>query len=230
MHPQVVSTVPGDCPICNMALERVQDVKQGQSIVATRRVFDEVRRRIVTQVVRAPASLGPGGVVTAILYEESLQKLAPGDDAVFFRSAQPAKPIPVHRSSEPPAAWDSSTVAVRFTSAQSPVSDKDTGWLQIDAKPREFLVVPESAVLYSGDGAYVLASPRGGHSFSRRSVQVGRNLDSGSVAELAAERFGAVVVLSGLSEGERVVTADTFFLDAERRIAEAQGNSEEVVE
>jgi hypothetical protein len=213
-----------------MALERVRDVKQGQTIVATRSVFDEVQRRVVTQVVRAPASLGPGGVVTAILYEESLQKLAPGDRAVFFRSAQPATPIPVHRTSEPVAPWDSSTVAVRFTSEQSPVSDRDTGWLQIDAEPRELLVVPTSAVLYSRDGAYVLAAPRGGHSFTRRSIQIGRNLDSGYVAEVAAERLGAVAVLSGLSEGERVVTADTFLLDAERRLQLAQGNTEEVVE
>jgi hypothetical protein len=121
-------------------------------------------------------------------------------------------------------------VAVRFTSEQAPVSDRDTGWLQIDAEPRELLVVPTSAVLYSRDGAYVLAAPRGGHSFTRRSIQIGRNLDSGYVAEVAAERLGAVVVLSGLSEGERVVTADTFFLDAERRLQLAQGNSEEVVE
>lgn len=230
MHPQVVSTVPGDCPICNMALERVHDVKQGQTIVATRSVFDEVQRRVITQVVRAPASLGPGGVVTAILYEESLQKLAPDESAVFFRSAQPATPIPVHRTSEPVAPWDSSTVAVRFASEQSPVSDADTGWLQIDAEPREFLVVPTSAVLHSCDGVYVLASSGGGHSFTRRSIQIGRNLDSGNVAELAAERLGAVVVLSGLREGERVVTADTFFLDAERRLQGDRGKAEEVVE
>lgn len=230
MHPQVVSAVPGDCPICNMALERVRDVKQGQAVVATRSVSDEVRRRVVTQVVRAPASLGPGGVVTAIMYKESLQKLAPGESAVFFRSAQPATPIPVRRTSDPVAPWDSSTVAVRFTSEQSPLLDEDTGWLQVDAEPREFLVVPTSAVLYSGDGAYVLAAPRGGRSFTRRSIQIGRNLDSGYVAEDAAERLGAVVVLAGLREGERVVTADTFFLDAERRLEEAQGNSEEVVE
>jgi hypothetical protein len=228
MHPQIVSAVPGDCPICNMALEQVRNTKQ--AIVATRRVFTEVQRRVATQVVRAPASLGSGGVVTAILYEESVQQLSPGDSAVFFRSAEPATPIPVHRTSEPVSRWDSSTVAVRFASERSPVLDEETGWLQIDARPRELLVVPTSAVLYSGDGAYVLAAPRGGRSFTRRSIQIGRNLDSGSVAELAAERSGAVVVLSGLREGERVVTADTFFLDAERRLQEARGNSAEVIE
>ena len=90
--------------------------------------------------------------------------------------------------------------------------------------------MPESAILYSGEGAYVLAAPAGGHSFSRRSIQVGKILDSGYVAERAAERTGAVVVLSGLSEGEQVVTGDTFVVDAERRLQAAQGKAEEVVE
>ncbi len=206
MHPQVVASVPGDCPICNMALEPVRDAKQGQAIVATRRIFEEVKRRLVTQVVRAPAWLGPGGVVTAVMYKDSLQKLAPGDKAVFFRSAEPAAPIPCRLSAAPAAPWDSSTVQVRFESERPPASDGDTGWLQLDAQPSAFLVVPASSVLYSGDGAYVLAAAPGGHTFSRRPIQVGRNLDSGYVAELAADRLGAVVVLSGLSEGERVVT------------------------
>jgi hypothetical protein len=230
MHPQVVSATPGDCPICNMALEQVRDVKKGQAIAATRSTFDEVKRRVVTQVVRAPASLDPGGVVTAVLHKESLEGLAPGDKAVFFRSSQPATPISVRLSADRVAPWDSSTVQVRFMSEQLPSSTGGTGWLQLDAQPREFLVVPTSSVLYSGDGAYVLAATPGGHSFTRRSIQIGRNLDSGYVADLSAERLGAVVVLSGLSEGERVVTADTFFLDAERRLRGAQGKAEEVVE
>jgi hypothetical protein len=230
MHPQVVSTTPGDCPICNMALEQVRDVRKKPDIVATRSAFDEVKRRFVTQVVRAPASLGADRVVTAVLYKESLEGLAPGDKAVFFRSAQPATPISVRLTTDRVAPWDSSTVQVRFMSDQLPLSARDTGWLQLDAQAREFLVVPTSSVLHSSDGAYVLAAPPGGHAFTRRSIQIGRNLDSGYVADLAAERLGAVVVLSGLSEGERVVTADTFFLDAERRLRGAQGKAEEVVE
>ena len=230
MHPQVVSAAPGDCPICNMALERVRDGKQQQTIAATRRVFDEVKRRVVTQVVRAPAWLGAGGVVTAIIYKESLQGLAPGYKAVFFRGTEPATPIPVRLTPEPATAWDSSTVQARFASKTSPASEHDTGWLQLDAQPREYLVVPTSSVLYSADGPYVLATVKGGHAFTRRPIQIGRDLDSGYAADLATYRLGAVVVLSGLGEGERVVTADTFFLDAERRLQGAQGKGEEVVE
>jgi multidrug efflux pump subunit AcrA (membrane-fusion protein) len=92
------------------------------------------------------------------------------------------------------------------------------------------LVVPESAVLYSDEGAYVLAAPPGGHTFARRTIQIGRILDSGHVADLAGDHFGAIVVLSGLREGERVVAGDTFFLDAERRLQVAQGKAAEVTE
>ena len=230
MHPQVVSAVPGDCPICNMALERVRDIKQTQAIIAKRRTVDEVRRRVVSQVVRAPAWLAAGGVVTAVVYKETLAGLSPGDKAVFFRGTEPAKPIEVRLASEPAAPWDASTVQARFVSEASPVSERDTGWLQLDAESRPYLVVPTSSILYSGDGAYVLAAAAGGHAFTRRPIQIGRNLDSGYAADLGTERQGAVVVLSGLNEGERVVTSDTFFLDAERRLQGAQGKAEEVVE
>jgi hypothetical protein len=230
MHPQVVSAEPGDCPICNMALERVRDRKKTEAIVATQGSVEEVKRRVVVQVVRAPAWLGPNGVVTAVVHKEAMEGLRPGDKAVFFRNNDPAKAISVRLTSEPMAPWDPATIQARFLAEAAAGADGDTGWLQLDAEPRTFLVVPESSVLYSGDGAYVLAAPAGGHSFTRRAIQVGRILDSGSVAEQAAERLGGVVVLSGLSEGERVVTADTFVLDAERRLRAAQGKAEEVVE
>jgi hypothetical protein len=230
MHPQVVSAAPGDCPICNMALERVHDPKQTEEIISTHRLVGEVKRRVVAQVVRAPAWVGPSGVVTAVIHKESLEGLRPGDDAVFFRNAEPARAIAVHLTSEPAAPWDSATVQARFAAGKAAVSDGETGWLQLDGNPRDLLVVPESSVLYSGEGAYVLAAPVGGRAFTRRAIQVGRILDSGSVADQAAERLGGIVVLSGLSEGERVVTGDTFVLDAERRLRVAQGKGQEVVE
>jgi hypothetical protein len=230
MHPQVVSAAPGDCPICNMALERVRDGKQEETVVALHGAVAEVKRRIIAQVVRAPAWIGPQGVVTAVIHKEALEGLRPGDRAVFLRNAEPAREMPVRLTSEPTAVWDSATVRARFVAEKPFGLEGDTGWLQLEAKPRELLVVPESSVLHSGEGAYVLAAPAGAHAFTRRAIEVGRILDSGAVADQAAERLGGIVVLSGLSAGERVVTSDTFILDAERRLAAAQGRAEEVVE
>ena len=230
MHPQVVSATPGDCPICNMALERVRGGKEKETIVAMQGAVYEVKRRVIAQVVRAPAWIGPDGVVTAVIHKEALEGVRPGDKAVFLRNAEPAREMPVSLTSEPTTAWDSATVQARFVGEKALGLDGDTGWIQLEGKPRELLVVPESSVLYSGEGAYVLAAPAGAHGFKRRSIAVGRILDSGAVADQAAERLGGIVVLSGLSEGERVVTSDTFVLDAERRLRAAQGKAEEVVE
>jgi hypothetical protein len=232
MHPEVVSGAPGDCPICKMALERVSVAQMvpSNSPSGNRSTVDVVRRRVVTQVVRAPAWITPDGTVTAVLHKDNSVGIAPGARALFFRTTAPAAGISVRMSSEPAAAWDASTVKVRFTADESASAAQDTGWLQLDARPRSLLIVPESAVLYSGEGAYVLAAPSGGHTFTRRSIEIGKILDSGHVADLAGDHFGAIAVLSGLVEGERIVVGDTFFLDAERRLQVAQGKAAEVTE
>ena len=74
----------------------------------------------------------------------------------------------------------------------------------------------------------VLAAPPGGHTFTRRDVELGRILDSGYVAGLVDDRFGTIVVLSGLKEGEQLIASDAFFLDAERRLQASHGNPAEV--
>jgi hypothetical protein len=230
MHPQVVSAAPGDCPICNMALERTRNAKRTEASAGTHEAVAEVRQQLVAQVVRAPAWVGPGRVVTAIVHRETLQGFEPGDQATFFPNAEPAQAVPVRLTAEPAAPWDAATVQVRLMADKVAGRNGDTGWLQVDAKQRQLLVVPESSVLYSGEGAYVLAAPPGTNTFARRSIQVGRILDSGYVADRASEHLGGVVVLSGLREGDRVVAADAFVLDAERRLRAAQGTTEDIVE
>jgi hypothetical protein len=231
MHPEVVSRVPGDCPICRMALERVGAAEKGPSAAAHNGVVEVVKRRVVTQLVRAPAWIAKGGAVTAVLHKDDLVGLAPGEHALFLGTATPGAGTPVHLSSDPPSPWDASTVQIHFQiDWTAPATKEDTGWLELAPRPRELLVVPSSAVLYSGAGAYVLAAPPGGHTFTRRPVDIGRILDSGYAAGLSGDHFGAIVVLSGLQEGEKVVVGDTFFLDAERRLQAAQGNPAEVMQ
>ena len=129
---------------------------------------------------------------------------------------------------------DASTVTVHFrldpgddapAAARGP---RDVGSLQIAIRPRELLVVPSSAVLYSAQGPYVLAASPEDATFTKRLVEIGRILDSGYVGERAGEGCGAIVILSGLREGDRVITANTFFVDAERRLQAARGKGEEV--
>ncbi len=230
MHPEVVSRVSGECPICRMALERVGAAEKSPPAAAQNGIVDVAKRRVVTQLVRAPAWLAKGGAVTAVLHKDDLVGLAPGEHALFFGTATPGAGTAVHLSPDHPSPWDAATVQVHFQiDRMVPATKEDTGWLELAPRPRELLVVPSSAVLYSGAGAYVLAAPPGGHTFTRRSVDIGRILDSGYAAGLSGDHFGAIVVLSGLEEGEQVVVGDTFFLDAERRLQAAQGNPAEVV-
>jgi len=229
MHPEVVSRVPGECPICRMALERAGATGKEPPAAARNGVVDVARRRVVTQLVRAPAWLADR-VVTAVLHQDDLVGLAAGERALFFGTTTPGAGTPVHLSPDHPSPWDASTVQVHFQLDRVvPATNEDTGWLELAPRPRELLVVPSSAVLYSGEGAYVLAAPPEGHRFTRRPVDIGRILDSGYAAGLSSDHFGAIVVLSGLEEGEQVVVGSTFFLDAERRLQAAQGNPAEVV-
>lgn len=232
MHPEVASGEPGECPICHMELVRVALGKEASrqdasSIAEQGGAVSRVERRVVSQLVRAPAWADAEGLVTAEFHEDDLVGVAAGERALFFGSAAPGTGTPVRRTSDPPGRWDPSTVLVRFQ-VERPTPG-ETGWVQLSERPRELLVVPASALLHSGEGDYVLAASPDGHEFTRRDVTVGRILDAGYGAGLVDDRTGAISVLSGLKEGERVIVGDAFLLDAERRLQAARGNEAEVI-
>jgi hypothetical protein len=183
-----------------------------------RPVLDTPKRRVFVDDVRAPAWLETPERLTAVLYRDELVGLAAGERGRFYRAASPRAPIDVRLSDEPPAAWDASTSLVRFVverrneargansmpSAAPTLRSGDVGWLEIEDRSRMLLVFPESALLRSSEGPYVLVAGRNERAFSRRSVQIGRILK------------GQVVVLSGLREDERIAVSSAFFLDAEQ--------------
>jgi Heavy metal binding domain len=237
MHPAVVSSTPGDCPICGMALVRVTESAEGAApMTDSRGGIGHAERRVFAQQVRAAAWLGADDVGTAVLYRDDLVGLSPEEHALFFGGAAPSMGLDARLLPEPPSPVDASTVTVRFrldrgAGVASPGrSPRDVGSLQIALRPRELLVVPSSAVLYSAQGPYVLAASASepDDTFTKRPVEIGRVLDSGYVGGLSGE-VGAIVILSGLREGERVITANTFFVDAERRLRAARGRGEEVM-
>jgi Heavy metal binding domain len=247
MHPEVVSHTPGECPICRMELERVSDGGSARiSAAANPNLVGAAKRKVITQLVRAPAWLD-AGVVTAVLHKDDLVGITPGAHALFYGTTTSRTGIDLRLASDRPAPWDSSTLQVRFEvvekgvaskgralaqgpSGSTPAATRDTGWLDLAPRPRDLLVVPASAVLYTADGPYVVAASSDGKTFTKRSIEIGRILDSGYVAELSKDRFGAIVVLSGLHESEQVVVEDTFFLDAERRLQEGRGIGPQVTQ
>jgi membrane fusion protein, copper/silver efflux system len=80
--------------------------------------------------------------------------------------------------------------------------------LQAELKP-DALLVPDSAVLRSGEKNTTFVALDGGH-FDPREVRLGPRVDNNSYE-----------VLSGLTEGERVVTSGQFMLDSESQLREA---------
>jgi heavy metal-binding protein len=218
MHPEVVSSRPGECPVCRMALERMEtpdavgravDSTPGLSLAeaANPTVMGRAERRISAAEVTAPAWLEAEGVVAAVLYQDEAAGLRAGERALFFRAAAPAAGVAVRATAEPPAAQDESTSRVRFRiDAGTPqVGPGEVGWVALGSRPRERLVVPAGSVLYSSRGPYVLVEEPDG-TFRQRPVAIGR-----------VDR-GLAVVLSGLRDGEPIAVANAFFLDAERRL------------
>jgi hypothetical protein len=80
--------------------------------------------------------------------------------------------------------------------------------LRAELKP-DALLVPDSAVLRSGEKNTVFVAVDNGH-FEPRDVQLGARADN-----------NAYEAISGLMEGERVVTSGQFMLDSESQLREA---------
>jgi hypothetical protein len=172
------------------------------------RLVAAATRRTVAREVLAPAWLEPGGIVVAVLYEDELAGLVPGEHGLFFRAAAPTAGVDVRLTAEPQAERHAATWRVRFrVDPRAPgLRPGDVGWVKLAARPRELLVVPSTAIVNSPQGAYVLVASMDGLAFTKRYLETSRAFS------------GFAVVLSGLRDQERVVVGNTFFLDAERRL------------
>ena len=207
MHPDVVASGPGTCPICRMQLEPAAARESGVE-PSTFRVYDFVRRRGFGQEVRGAAHVEEDGAVMALVYKDVLPSLTADERGVFSPSAAPATSYAVHPCPESATAWDRSTARVRFRAGASspPPRAGDVGWLRLAAKPREATTVPYSAILEDASGPYVLVASGDGRALARRPIEVGRVIG------------GTAIVLSGLRLRERVLVEGAFFVDAEREL------------
>jgi hypothetical protein len=172
------------------------------------------RHRTFQDAVRAPAWSDAPGRFAALLYRDELVGLKSGERAAFFRATAPRVPVEVELEldASPPKLWDSSTATVHFVLSSKKGAEArrdapnvacrvgDVGFVELEPRARELLTIPESAVLRSSEGAYVLVASAG-DSFVKRPVELGRS------------RRAQAVVLSGLGETDRVVARNAFFLD-----------------
>jgi Heavy metal binding domain len=220
MHPEVTRAGPGDCPICRMALVRVDQSRPGSASPPPASPEAErlqegtytVRQVVFTESVRAPAWVEAPDLVLAHVYNDELTGLEAGARGVFSPTASPTIITEARLSAEPRSPWDccTSRIHAKVDARSTPALRRGaTGWLRFGGHVRRALLVPSSAVLQSPEGPYVLAQEADGRNYQRRAVVLGKVF------------FGNAVVLSGLREGEAVAVDDLFFLDAERRLRPA---------
>jgi hypothetical protein len=226
MHPEVDANGPGQCPICFMALEpaatrgvrtpaEIMDMADFTAVenVRKHRITEFVRPRSLlrnVQELRGPASVRDDLTLDVVLYRDQVEVLAADEQGIFCPTLPPRLAVTVRRADAEVVPWDASTARVRFR-----VDDKDkavlrpgqVGWLELDRRAREVLAVPATALLQSPEGPYVLVPA--GSRFEKRSVAIGETL----------LKQGFAVVLSGLRAQERVVSRAAFFVDADRRLA-----------
>jgi len=223
MHPDVDSSAPATCPICGMAL--VLDVAvHGAALATTTAPAPVVRvgRQSFSEAVRAPAWVDANGRVAAMVYRDDVVGLGPDVPAVLYPASAPSRGVDVALTADPPTDWDGATVHVHFRVVAAPdtpgprdtpetdtrapaLRPGDHGLVVIAARPHELQVVPASAVLQAADGPYVLALDPVHRRLVPRTIQTGRT------------HHGFTAVLSGLSDGDSVVTTGAFLVDIDAR-------------
>jgi Cu(I)/Ag(I) efflux system membrane fusion protein len=158
--------------------------------------------------------------IEAEVYEADLGRVMPGAPATVTLRALPGRQLHGRVTLvEPALAAETRTARVRIE-LQNPAGaagpdlrpDMDAD-VELFGAGRQVLVVPESAVLYTGPRTIVFVDLGGGR-FRPREVRLG------------AKSAGAYEVVAGLREGDRVVTSGNFLLDAESRLTgAAEGGS-----
>jgi Cu/Ag efflux protein CusF len=146
------------------------------------------------------------------VFEQDLALVRTGTKATLTVSAYPERAFPGQVTFiYPTLNADTRTARVRIelANAQGLLKPGMYGTVQIDAGPkREVLTVPDSAVIDSGTRQVVLVSLGEGR-FEPRDVKVG------------ARGGGFVEVLSGVQDGESVVTRANFLIDSESNLKAA---------
>ena len=185
MHPRVRASLPGRCPVCDMALipaEEEDQISRGAEAAISPVDLATVRAVRFFQPPRAPAWIDADGSVVALLYRDEAEGLEPGAPATFLPALSPITARSIRLEDVPPRAWDETMVELRFRFDREPGSrPAEVGRVALSQLPRPVLVVEENLVLAGDGGRYVLVPSRDGRSFERRRVELGRVVNGRAV-------------------------------------------------
>jgi len=227
MHPQIIQDRPGKCPICHMDLEKVIEDGAGTTAAGDGVPGHEpfnlsaerqqliggktglVERRTLSRHLRLPGRATGSRGVAAELLELDAGAVKPGMKARLVGPREQAVGAVV-TGVDP--RFDALTRTFQVTlQASAPASWLKPGiYCEVDVF-QDFgrkLAVPVDAVLYSGERQVVFVTDGNGR-FEPREVRLGN----------AGEDWTEVV--SGLKEGEQVVTSANFLIDSESRFKAA---------
>jgi hypothetical protein len=227
MHPQFTSPKPGECPICRMTLERVRSAAapadpRAAETAPFRASYDVMwaRPRPTPREMRAPAQVhvdvGRDRSVVALFYNDEIAALEADERGTFSASGAPGSSWPVRLVDKSSTPWDEATSAVTLAvigDAGTPAAGT-TGWVKLAPRAHKTLVVPDSALLQSSAGPYVLTLASDRRAATKRPVGIGRTL------------YGFTSIVGGLRDGERIAVMDAFFVDAERRLGGAASDAD----
>jgi len=149
--------------------------------------------------------------VEASLYEIDAARVALGDEARLSLAYEPA----AARAGRVSYVYPEIDMATRTLRVRFDVVNPKLDWkpgmfvdVELSGRPRQALVVPDEAVLDTGERKLVFVETAPGR-FEPREVGVGER------------RSGEAEILSGLAAGERVATRANFLLDSESRLRAA---------
>ncbi len=221
MHPSVRSNDPkGHCPICGMDLVPV--FKEGTKDDAPTRPFtlqpDQARLlglasvplawREAVQSLRAPGQSVSGVAVTAAFFEEDAVLVSPGQAAEITFEALPGMAFPgrvasLGTASDPVSHRLSVRIALDRNDAR--IRPGFAAAVVVSVQLGRRLIAPLAAVLPTGERQVVLID-LGDGKIEPRYVETGLALPDGWE------------IVSGVKEGERLVTSANFLVEAQARI------------
>jgi hypothetical protein len=226
MHPSYTSDKPGPCPICGMNLAPVSDPSDRRTVSGRAAVplspearqmlgvrTDVVRRvhlyrniRTAGRIVIAGRRPGPRPYVLAEVYETDLASLTLGMGANLMVSYLPGKGWRGRVSDISPSVDEQArTLAVRIE-ADDPLHELRPGMfadILLRCDLGLGLLVPDTAVIFSGTRRLAFVERSDDGQLEPRDLRLGPDVGDG------------FQVLSGLGEGERVVSSANFLIDSE---------------